>query len=130
MFSLYHVTERASLDNIQRKGLRSRTCFSTEAFVDYYAEDFSDPIVLRIDLADEEDVNKNFIPDINSVEEPILSCIEGYDTEEDIWDAWEGSSCDALSSLQIVGSVRTNSIIPYSKISDVEEIDDFSPPIP
>ena len=125
--SLYHVTERASLEQIEATGLHARTCFGNIDMIDYYAEDMSDPVILRFDFAGtEDDFEKLFMPDMHSIEEPITTCLD-YHSEDDVLEAWDESDGTAMDCLRIAKAVRCRKIVSFADLVTEEWRGEDSP---
>ena len=124
---LKHVTSNDNIPSIIRSGLRAHTCLSgNDGLTEYYAETIEDddeiPVILGID-PDKLD-HTLLQPDINGVEEPIMSLVRGISNcrdEEALYDAWMGSTQDWHASLKLIGSVSYSGIIASLAIQILDQ---------
>lgn len=124
---LTHVTSSDNLQSIMRKGLHAHTCLSaSDSLTEYYAETIEDdgdtPVTFGVELSS---LNESLLlPDINGIEEPIMSVVRGISgcrDEEALYDAWMNSTQDFKASLELIGSVVFSDTISPNLVSVVDQ---------
>lgn len=110
-----HVAARANLASIMANGLRPGSYLVLDdrtEISDFYAETVTDegqvPVVIEVDASNLPP--ENFAPDTNSIEEPLTHTLQM--TEDDVQEAWAGSGCTWLDSIEIIGTCRYMNAIP------------------
>jgi len=118
---LYHATSTKHLESILNEGYISHNSYWADniELAEYYMETIEDegeqPILLSIKTND-TDV---FSPDMPGIEEPIATVVGLSDNE--VWERWEESSKTWEDSLEIIGSVIINNVVPVDRLSLVDK---------
>jgi hypothetical protein len=114
---LYHATNIDDLGSIACEGMRAGSYWASDKHVhDYYCstvrDEGNEDVSLTVELSELEPVWLQ--PDWNGIDEPLCFTL-GMD-EDEIRELWDGSSQDWRASLEIIGTLRYDAVIPPDKI--------------
>jgi len=118
---LLHATNQKSYKEIMKGGLSAGSFLtSSEEVAEYYAEDYSSPIILGVATTTD-----NLLADYPSFEEPLTHFRNKYARSDEDWFelldegvvvSWPEDENDWHTSLEVVESVKTKNVIPPENI--------------